>query len=294
VILVTLTFGYGRPLFDSFRNYGEPLRTLESVLANKEGFVTLLNFLSAEFSAENLLAFKAIEDFLKRHLGPQNIPILSSSSSSPPLPPPSPTPARPILQKGTLVVEAKELFENYLATGAPSEVNLEGLFREKVRKKLLEVSDKVSSFTPSTPSVSPTPSSPSSSSSFFPPSPLGTEVVPSFFNQEKEKEKDQDEGVFKELLNLFKEARQQLFHLINEDSFRRFTRSPNFAALQHSHNSHQEAYDRDFSLYEAQTHGSRSAVERQESTAERLVESRRTVELSHVPDKTLEGDQTPV
>jgi len=100
--------------------------------------------------------------------------------------------------------------------------------------------------------------------------------------------------VFKELLDLFKEARSQLFHLINEDSFRRFTRSPNFAALQQSHNSHQEAYDRDFSLFEAQTHGSRSVVERQESTAERLVESRHTVELSRVPDKNLQGDQSPV
>ncbi|XP_015211161.1 regulator of G-protein signaling 5-like [Lepisosteus oculatus] len=84
--------------------------SLDKVLSNSYGLVTFRSFLRSEFSEENIEFWMACEDFKKTK---------------------SPT---------KLATKAKKIYEEFIQTEAPKEVNIDHFTKEVTMKNLVEVS----------------------------------------------------------------------------------------------------------------------------------------------------------
>jgi len=208
------------------------LGKLRPILSHDVGFKSFYEFLTTEFSTENLLCWREVDEWIAtanqcRKSSSRTDKAASDVNSSPVSDETQKT-DRP--SKVELYQQSRDIYENYLdPSGAPYLVNIASSLRKELLDTLEATGSKLSSFGDAT-SPANEEATPEET-----PSPLPTEITT---NSSLLSESPSNNGAlgpgdaaFDTLVESFKHLEKALFDLMNSDSFVRFKESNFWAKL---------------------------------------------------------------
>jgi len=184
------------------------LDNLRSILKSEQGFKTFLNFVTTEFSTENLFCWRELDEWIKRAndmIANEKDPKFFPNKDVQPI------------TKITLYHQAREIYTHYMdEERATSLVNISSKLRQQIFHAIDVVGSNLSSFSDrKVTSLSPSISETSLEDSSPPASPTPVTDLP-----------------FDNLVETLKSIEKSLYDLMNHDSFLRFKNSKMFADLE--------------------------------------------------------------
>jgi len=176
---------------------GGDLTTLTGLLNDKEGLTSFKQFLTKEFSVENILFYEEIEEYRTKKRNGQ--------------------------REQDLIGESQKIYAKYIITDSPFQVNLPDNITKDLEKQLKDIfsaagqgeSTETPLSTPSKRSVISTPTTPN-------PNPYNLNRDPP---------------------TIFDKAQENIFKLMNTDSFPRYARTNEYLALQKRKDTHSKKLD---------------------------------------------------
>jgi len=202
------------------------LTNLREIIKNDIGFKSFLDFLTTEFSTENLLCWRELSEWLAASKQVLKSDLISSGEKTTLVQNPSNSQnSSPVLSKVQLYCRAQEIWRNYIdEKDAPYMVNVSSALREQTHLALETLGTKLTSFS-STTIFSETPEN--STRDLL----AGTPSNVCLLRSSETDSSPHDDTSFEALHQAYEAVEVALYDLMNSDSFQRYKLSEFFVQL---------------------------------------------------------------